>query len=379
MKYLLLLLLLFSCAFKKAEPAQNIEPSKGNQTITVSWKGDRDYSVKRYLIKSGDGYSASADITLSTPIPTSLEITGLPLSDIVYVDSVEALEDGQRYALASSMKSGAIELSGLRTILTDDKEQKVTLLLRGRDARTGATPWVLRLSLITLPVSLEISELPVSSFPAAKRLLAPNLRLDLLKTIRIKNTKLLPIEILFATAIQGHLRRYFDNYGVKRGECSTEYLTSRSSENYPLDLYLIPLDEKMAQVWTASLSSKQSTYQILPGKELVLGVFGAGKIIQSFLDGGPPPVHTHEIEVPSSCHLDCATLVSFRDGDPHEPHHCSKGVITGKAREGSEGKEVNIIFDSDSNFLSVRYSLTEIKDDPASKILKFSSTELPLL
>jgi len=220
----LLVFCLTSCAFKKEPIPSSVVESAYN--IGISWKSDKVYEVKRSLTKMDDGY-LSTPITLNNPIPSRLFITG-NLNSNIFIESIEAIEKGKTFLLAYSLKENGIEIIGLRTILFDDKEQKITLNLKTSDGKT-----YLKIPIITLTKELTPTHLDISSFSQVRIFHAPNLRISLLRTFSIKNNKNTPIEIRIKKIIFGELKRYFTTYEVLRHECGHQQLYRNFFDIYP--------------------------------------------------------------------------------------------------------------------------------------------------
>lgn len=338
MKYLTLVLFLPACAFKQAEAPPS--PAMSAQTLTIRWKaGEQEFVIRRTLQRSGETYEALAPVTLSNPVPSSLQLEGsLGLTGSAYVESAVATRDGQSFTLAGNFKAGNLEVSGLRSILSDDKDQRADLLLRARDSG-GGSPWVLKLSLMTLPS--QVSILPDSAVNAPRKLIAPNLRLDLLRPLRIRNDKPLPLAIVTSGRwLKGYIERRFTRYSVVQHQCSHEQRAEDFTISYPTSFVVLPVHPDLSSSFLAQAFDGAKNLVIPAIGEVSLALYGSGDLVSETAERGFPQPTASRVSVVVRCQ---------RSECDAELRRCSQEQVGGWALEGLQGHPASIHFEAGSN------------------------------
>lgn len=374
---LILLLFIYGCSFKDAP---SLTPIDNPETVTVSWTGDREYLIKRTLVRATDGFSSMTPVTLSNPVPGAISIGGsLPLTASTYIESAAATRDGTAYSLAASFREGRLEINGLRSVLADDKDQRLDLILVARDSANGASPWTLRLTLLTLPTVISVESLSPVSFPTVKKFQSPNLRIDLLKVVRIKNDKNYPIDLkVKGKWLKGHIARSYTIHEVHRQACSHLVGQRSSTEVHPTELSLLPIDDGLPQSWITHLFDQDDVFRIPPNKELLLGLYGSGSRLASYIDNGVPSVQPAVNQAVSHCaEPDCLGPPPRFDG--LLAGRCfGGGPVHVGVKEGTEGHGVSIIFEENSAQSSLSYFSGEKNESPAARPVDLFPSSLPL-
>ena len=376
MKYAVLFLLC-GCSFKESVPVPTTEPKA--ETVTVSWQGDKDYSINRALAKEGVRYFSNVPITLSSPVPQVLAIEGsLPLTSSVYVESVSASRDGNSYALAGSYREGRLEITGLRSVLTDEKDQRLDLLLRAKNT-DGGSPWTLELTLLTLPTALSFSALPISDFPAMKKLVSPNLRIDLLRVVKFKNDKKWPVALKTGSRwIIGHLERHYTTYEVIRYACAHAINEHSSTEFHKTEFAFLPLTETLPEKWINILYDGGNGFVVAPGEEITLGLYGYGSGLATYVDQGVPAVVPATTEAVSYCQEKDCIGPRERLKLPVAGRCFGGGPVKVPVREGTLGHEVRIVFESNSNHVGLTYPSGIPSENNPARSIELFPTAIPL-
>lgn len=377
MRYCLIFTALFcGCSFKESNTPTSVAST---ETVTLSWTGDKEYVIKRTLSKRGDAYSAQTPVTLSIPVPGSISIEGsLPLASTVYVERVTATRDGSTYPLAASFREGRLEIYGLRSVLNDDKDQRLDLLLEARDSTSGASPWSLSLALLTMPTAVSIESLPLSSFKVVRKLTSPNLRLDLLKVIRVKNGKSLALDLQTKGRwLKGHLARPYTIHEVQRHQCSYTASQRGSIEVLATQFALLPIKDDLPASWLTYLHDQRDTLSIAPGEGMLIGLYGSGPALATYVDSGIPSVQPTTVRVVASCEQDdhCGPGPRF---DNFRAIRCGTYETHAQALEGTEGHAVSIVFVEESHQGGLTYSPKEPGEIAPMRPQELFPSSLPL-
>lgn len=373
MIFLLPLFFLSACAFKESAPPPLQAPPRA-ESITISWEG---MTIRRTLTRSKEDFVTTAPITLSSPVPWFLAVEStLPLTGSVYVDSVTSRRGDQVFRLSSSIKDGKLEVGGLRGVLSDDRDQRLELFLEGRDSVSGASPWRIRITLLTLPTVPEITPVALENFSGIRKLESPNFRVDLLRALKIENKKDLPIEVTFTGRwLQADLKRKFRVHEVHRiSDCETRSGWREYSESYDASFAIAPIDGKFRENWLAILFDKGRKVVLQPKETLMLGLFGSGTTISSFVDQGIPVQRPETVEVPSSCDMDCRGRDLLKTLHPL----CFRVVNRRRVGSGVEGGPVEFSFRDGSNRAELRYGSLNAEELVIARSFDFLSGSQPL-
>lgn len=350
MRYFLLLILLPCCALKK-ERIPPPEISLEVTTITFSWTGDQEYAVRRTLTKSGNDYISTSPITVSSPVPHSLKVEStLPLAGETYIETVAALNRGSAYSLGASFKDGGLQLNGIRSVLPDNKDEQIELALQARNSKTGEHPFRIRFILRTEPTMVGLQVLPRTTNPAALTLKSPNMRLDLLRVITLKNEKEADTFVVpKAHTVKGRIIRKFTEYGLAFHECSHEQFIRDYAEQYETDFFLLPINEKLQSSWLTSIFSAAQFFELPKKSQISLGLYGSGKTLAQFIDNGVPTQNAAQVRVPIRC----------QRGQCDEGRRgCERETVYGQGLQGVQGKDVQIYLEDDVNKASLGYEVS---------------------
>lgn len=300
--YIVIILILTSCAFKNESPPTSDTGTTNSQSqesevaitkeIIVQFS---EIELKRKVQGYGtDFYSLNSPITLPANVPDEVL---LDVSQIIATGRIqaEAIANQKITPLSSNwQREGILKLSGLRLVLPDSDPASTVVTLVATDPKTGKKIFELRMELKTPPKISQfetVGRYGVSGIP--KYLRSPNRAMYLLAALKFKNTTTDRIEINSKIYLKGVLTRDFQNFFIQPlDECETRLHTRTWTDEYPTDVYILPGDDNLDKTWTLKLSDPGNRARIFinPNEIRLLAVYGSGEQLNEFMNTGVPQI-----------------------------------------------------------------------------------------
>lgn len=395
MRYLMLLVLLTGCAFKGKEDQQVAAVASSQalgRSLTISWDGENAASVKR-AVQGSRNYYLNEPVTIPDVAPDKIRIQfnspilsgGKILQEPkVYISDVT---DGRGVSnpmrLRGAMTDPELEIFGLRTFFAVDKQQRGLLRIAFQNAVTGEQEASLTLTLISPPITSEfvINGRNFVQEAALRKFQSHEMRLDLLYAFTVRNTAGQRQEYIIPNELKGALKKDFRRYNVVEHHCNSDIWQDSWTEDYPTRFFMLPLDESLEEDWIVRISETERSFHLDPGQEMLLGIYGSGTHLASFVDNGvPTSTHTTRSTV-VGCYDPCAT-VAARDPElpPKDPickprqikeyREVPVGIDTGGVRWALDGESIR---------MRVRNGFLPRVDDPISRVFLYLPAELGIL
>jgi hypothetical protein len=387
MHYLLISLLLVGCAFKGEDKKDTGFSLNGqvSRQAEVSWDSGSG-SVKISRAVTGDrSFSIPDPVSLPPEIPDLLKITfNAPLvsgkllqEPRVFISDVTDEKTVQPpVRLKGVLDPSGITIEGLQTFFAVNKQQKGALQISLRNAVTGDEEASLGIILISTPTSADIKAVQPGETrdQDLKKLVAPQLRLDLVFVFQIQNTNLFRTEFTFPGELHGSLDKDFLRHDFAQRDCSTDTGVVPWTEIYDTRFFVLPTDEDLPTNWVARLFDKTRVITLDPGESRTLGVYASGAKVSDFVDNGCPNLQVGSAQAIVGCHQVCGDDLFSRIREPGGPgpgRPCHLEPTYGSVPSGVETKGAYWVLDDASTEMVARNAFLNASDDPAGRTLHF--------
>lgn len=396
MHILIIVILLAGCSFKGNEDpsTQSSESKVFGKTITISWDGENSASIKR-AIQGSKNYFLNEPVTIPEVAPDKVTISfNSPLfgggkiiqEPKIFISNItEGSGQTNPLRLRGTMGDTDLEIFGLRTFFAVDKQQKGLLKVAFQNAVTGEQEATLAITVMTPPTSSEF-KIGERGSVIENRLLkfqANEVRLDLIKTLTIRNTSNQRQEYILPNTLAGVLRKDFRRFNIREHACHTENWQDAWSEDYPTVFYLLPIGSDLEEDWVLRISEDERSFYLDSDEEIMLGVYGAGKSLADFVDYGVPVSRSTNTRAVSYCYNPCEHLfLQIRDPDfpPREPRCRDRQEKHYKDFPiGLDTAGVRWILDSNETLAKIRNGFLPRDNDPMFRSVQFLGTELGIL
>lgn len=391
MRYLIIALLLAGCAFKPEEAAKETAAAingPGTRMAEVNWDAASG-GMSRNVVGSKN-FSIPDPITIPAEIPDKMRISfNAPLVSgkllqeprAFISDATDDRSVGPPVRLKGLLEPSGLSISGLKTFFAVNKQQNGVLRISLMNAVTGDEEASLGLTLVTTPTAVSVSYIDKGTVrePELRKLVAPEMRLDLVAALRIKNTNATRVEYLLPNELKGSLKKFFKRYDYAERHCHTDTGTVEWTDTYSARYFVFPLDEGVSRNWISYLADAERTLILEPGEERVLGVYGSGPQMASFSDNGAPFLRPGTAQAVRSCNRVCESLMAGREigepGGPGERPRCGSEPVYGPVLSGLESTGAYWSLEDGSVRLKVRNAFLSREDDPASRDVPFLDSQ----
>lgn len=391
MRYMMIALLLAGCAFKPDDAAKEAAAAvnaQGSRLAEVNWD-DASGGMSRNVVGSKN-FSIPDPVTIPAEIPDKIRISfNTPLVSgkllqeprAFISDATDEKSVGPPVRLKGLLEPSGLAISGLKTFFAVNKQQKGVLRVSLMNAVTGDEEASLGLTLVTAPTAVSVAYIEKGAVqgPELRKLMAPEMRLDLVVALKIKNTNATRVEYLLPNELKGSLRKFFKRYDFAERHCHTDTGTVEWTDTYSARYFVFPLDEGVSRNWVSYLADAERAFTLEPGEERVLGVYGSGPQIASFSDGGAPFLRPGTAQAVQRCNRVCEQLIAGRDigdpGGPGERPRCSSEPVYGPVPSGLESTGAYWALEEASTRLKVRNAFLSRQDDPAFREAPFLESQ----
>jgi len=389
MRYLILVILLAGCAFKPEDPATEtgaaINGQGGTRLAELSW--DEGSGPMNRAVVGSKNFSIPDPISIPPEIPDKIRIafsaplvSGKLLQEprAFITESTDGNQAGPPVRLKGLLEPSGISVAGLKTFFAVNKQQKGVLRVSLMNAVTGDEEASLGLTLVSTPASASVSYVEKGDVRDVdlKKFTAPEMRLDLLLVLKLKNNNVARTEFQLPGELKGSLRKFFKRHDFAERHCKTDFGTVEWTDTYTARYFLLPLDEGVARDWISYLSDAERVETLDPGEERLLGVYGSGPQVASFSDNGAPFHRPSTAQVVKSCNRVCDGFVSvLRDPIDRPRHACSFEPNYGPIPFGLESTGAYWALDEASTRLKARNAFLSRQDDPATREISFLESQ----
>ena len=340
------------CAFDpqphQGEAPKPVDPASNVVSVArVQWgekegqRGIYESDVSRPVLKEGgpEDFRLGHPVTVPATVPSSIGVqVQLPIAEqplSIAADAVLNAEEGALKALtvenpevakADIGTSIRLQLSGLKEILTADRESRAFVKLTISNAETHRLLATLRLIVMTPPSDIEltgmkVSELPDPSLSPLLKLETMRMRLDLVQVLKIKNTSPSPVEVALPLIPTGKVAAHFHRLDLSQRMCSYSVNRVDWDEVYTEQVYLLPLSPEIKEGFepfiNARMEEKLLRLSFLPGEVKLVGVYGLGAKVSDLMVQGPTHSAPSSVSVVTNCRSRCTVAVNqgpnFRD------------------------------------------------------------------
>lgn len=396
MRILIIAILLAGCSFKGNEDANTpaSESKVFGKSLTISWEGENSASIKR-AVQGSKNYFLNEPVTIPEVAPDKVTITfNAPLfgggkiiqePKVFISDITDGSGQSNPLRLRGTMGDTELEIFGLRTFFAVDKQQKGLLKVAFQNAVTGEQEATLAITVMTPPTSSEfkIGERGSILEDRLLKFQANEIRLDLLKTVSIRNNSNQRQEYIMPAQLKGSLKKDYRRYNVREQTCGTESWQDVWTDDYPTLFFLVELNENLEEEWISKISEEERALYLDPGQEVVLGIYGSGAQLAAFVDNGVPASGHKVIRAVSACHNPCNELnPNFRDPDfgPREPRCRPRQEKSYKDFPiGVDTAGTRWSLDQVSTIVRIRNGFLPKENDPITRSIQFMTTELGVL
>lgn len=395
MRYLILLLLVSGCAFKGGteETASGAVQAKLiGRSVTLSWQGEAGSASVVRAVEGSGNYYLNEPVTIPDVAPDSLRITfnspiisgGKILQEpkVFISDATDEKDVSNPVRLKGAMEGSDIEVTGLRTFFSVDKQQKGIVSIAFQNAITGEQEATLRLILVSPPISSEFQLLGREAVQEKYfwQFSANELRLDLISVVRIRNTGIYRQEYLLPNELKGSMRKDFRRYNAVEHYCKTDLTQEAWTDNYPTRFFLLPLEDSLEEDWIVRISDSERSFYLDPEQEVLLGLYGAGEQLASFVDNGIPGSRHVVKTVIDYCEEPCSSVLLSEPRDPPERCFPRKQIRHYKdVPIGLDTSGARWALEAESIRLRIRNGFLPRSDDPASRMFSFLPAENGIL
>jgi hypothetical protein len=290
-------------------------------------------------------------------------------------DMTDEKSIGAPIRLKGLLEPSGISISGLKTFFAVNKQQKGVLRASLMNAVTGDEEATVSLTLVTAPTSVNVSYIEKATVQdmELKKLTAPELRLDLVAAIKVKNTNATRVEYILPRELKGSLKKDFRRYDYAERYCHTDTGAVDWTDTYEAKYFIFPMDEGTSRDWISFLTDAEQAVVLEPGEERVLGVYGSGPQVAAFSDNGAPAPRASTVQAVKNCTRDCGVglIEVFRDPGDKPDHHCTSEPNYGPVLSGIESTGAYWAIEDASTRLLVRNAFLTRTDDPATRQISF--------